>query len=306
MKPNFLSEFSIVDAAIRRKDLGYFALSHDATKNSNFFGFGQWKPGEPLKNVGQMNELLATLVIATKPLEQFVAIGQRGSVLCTGNGDTHFEKIGDETFGPRSLGPLRGARTIENSILAVGMRRQIYLRDESGAWKRFDQGIEPTKEVTGFETIHGRSLDDIYAAGWDGEIWHFQGGSWRRHESPTPRILTDICFSDDATYICGQAGTLLVKKTDHFESVEFPKFKFNIWGAAWFHGALYLSTFSGIFKYDGSRLEFIDLAESLDVTSFYKLRCHDGVLWSFGAKDVVAFDGQTWTTILSPTIEVRA
>lgn len=67
---------------------------------------------------------------------------------------------------------------------------------------------------------------------------------------------------------------------------------------AWFQGGLYLSTFNGIFKYADEGLDFIDLNEMIGIKTTYKLRSFGHILWSYGEKDLVEYDGKTWKKVI--------
>lgn len=70
------------------------------------------------------------------------------------------------------------------------------------------------------------------------------------------------------------------------------------WSLAWFKGSLYLSTFYGIFKYVDGSLDFIDLKETIGANTTYKPKSFGNILWSYGAKDIVEFDGKTWKRVI--------
>jgi hypothetical protein len=300
MAKKIIDEFSILAAHLKAEDLGYIAFSNDdvAQNGGTFLGFMQFKINEPFKNIATSEENLAGIANSKIPIEQFIAVGHQGTVICSGKGDNHVEIIGDDSFGPKTKGPLRCVRTIEDTTFAVGMGRQLFRREGVNDWKRFDKGITTPDVVTGFESVNGKSKDDLYTAGWNGEIWHCQNDEWSQLHSPTNRIITDICIADDDIYMCGQSGLILKKNKLDFELIEIPDFKFDIWSMAWFQGSLYLSTFYGIFKYADGGLDFIDLIETIGAKTTYKLSSFGNILWSYGAKDIVEYDGKTWKRVI--------
>jgi hypothetical protein len=51
-----------------------------------------------------------------------------------------------------------------------------------------------------------------------------------------------------------------------------------------------------VFRLDGDRLARVDFGEDKP-SSYFALSSADGILWSIGPKDIMAFDGQLWTRI---------
>ena len=64
-------------------------------------------------------------------------------------------------------------------------------------------------------------LKQIYAAGWEGEIWHYDGNRWSSICSPTNIILNDICCAGDGNvYAGGRVGMLIVCRRDHWKVID--------------------------------------------------------------------------------------
>ena len=193
-------------------------------------------------------------------------------------------------------GPLRGVRTIGDDVYVVGMDRQVYMRSK-GRWLAFDAGLGPTHGrvgVSGFEAIAGFSNADLYAVGWNGEIWHFDGRDWIRADSPSNLILNDVCCAGDGkVYAVGQKGTLVVGRGDKWELVEGLDFDDDLWSVGWHQGVLYLCSTRELLTFNGKTLDAVDF-DADEPATFYKLATGDGVLCSVGAKDVMLHDGQRW------------
>ncbi|MBN0749583.1 hypothetical protein JTM00_36600, partial [Pseudomonas aeruginosa] len=93
-------------------------------------------------------------------------------------------------------GNMRGVACIDGVAYACGMDRQVYRRFYENDWRAIDSGARPpagSEAVVGFEAIGGFGAREIYAVGWDGEIWQYYGKRWQPRESPTNLILTAIC-----------------------------------------------------------------------------------------------------------------
>lgn len=196
-------------------------------------------------------------------------------------------------------GPLRCVRLIGDKVYAVGGDRQAFRRESAGSWYPIDDSARPEFDNTtvyGFESVDGFAEDDIYAAGWKGEIWHFDGSTWRMKPSPTNLLLTTICCGEDGVvYIAGREGLLLSGRDDQWDIIDTGDVRADFWNATWFDGFLYLSGMQGLFQLNDGNLDLVD--PGLGPTSFNTLAINDGQMWSIGATDIIAFDGAQWWRI---------
>src|SRR6266540_836063 len=104
------------------------------------------------------------------------------------------------------------------------MKRQVFRRPvNTSRWERFDDGVlvpKTSKEVAGFLTIDGFSGSEIYAAGYRGEIWYFDGMKWRRIDSPTNLRLEALrCVVGDSVIAVGDEGVILLGRDDRWDVV---------------------------------------------------------------------------------------
>jgi len=287
-----------VSGCVRYHDLAYTASQDDAVpadvEHSHFHEID----GNNLGYIGAVTWATASMTVSKFPQEQMIAMSAHGEVKLFGSGKQSDEQITTPDGSPETRGLLRKLRTIENRTYAVGMGRQVYRRENEDDWRCLDQKIRPAiGEVKGFESIDGFSSSDIYAVGWDGEIWHFDGQDWEQKSSPTHVVLTNVlCAGDGNVYIAARQGLLIRGRGDSWESIEHESMDEDIWDLAWYGEALYLSPYRGLFKLVGDKLVPVDFGTDKAWTT-YHLSAADGVLWSFGKKDVMAFDGQTWTRI---------
>lgn len=293
--------FSYVTGVVRKKNLGYLVLSDDevSKKRISNSGFVQWRDGK-WGDGGDTNWLTAAVAITNHPLEQLIALGENGTVLLLGSGDRHEEQIGSGKFSPKSRGPMRGIRNIGGNIYVVGMNRQVYRREGLNNWVSIDNGARPSaksEEVVGFESIDGFSETEIYAVGWEGEIWKYDGKAWTQLDSPTNYVLVNVCCGGNGhTYACGRNGMLVRGRGDKWDIVGQENVTDDIWGLAWFNSKLYISTMDSIYTLEEDELEIVDMGKDQAKTC-YHLSAADGVLWSIGAKDVMSYNGKKWTRI---------
>jgi hypothetical protein len=125
----------------------------------------------------------------------------------------------------------------------------------------------------------------------------YDGHIWQQLQSPTNLILTDVCCAEDGNvYACGQAGTLLRGRNDTWDVIDHGATTEDFWSVVWIHGALYLSTMLGIFVLRDDALQMINMGDD-HASTYYHLSAADDVLWSIGAKDLMAFDGTTWSRV---------
>lgn len=227
-----------------------------------------------------------------------MAVGEDGGVAVYGKGTTTHHSVKTKNVESKDRGPLRRGVLLENTPIVVGMDRQVYRWKGGDRWETFEQGLPRAgRAVKGYEAVAGYSLSDIYAGGWDGELVHWNGKTWRRIDSPTSSIIVNMCAGGDGqVYACGRTGLLLRGREDEWEIIEHQMTAEDFWGIAWFKGRLYLSSFNGVFVLGKGEVEPVDFGD-LEIDSYYHLTAAKSVLLSIGAKDIVSFDGKVWTAI---------
>lgn len=301
MPKMWTGEYSFVGGVAKRKGTAFFILADDdcAKRKIPFALYLLWRDGKWFK-AGTTDWLCSGISYAEGPLDTLIAPGEFGDVHVRGGGVDKKEKIGDKASAPKDRGPLRGVRRIDGATYVVGMDRQVYVRGGNGSWSAFDKGARPDKdseEVVGFEAIDGYGSNDLYAVGWEGEIWHQAGKQWKQIDSPVNQVLVDVCCAGNGkVYACGREGLLLRGRDARWEVVTDLGFDDDFWSLAWFKGKLYIASMDDLYVFDGKRLQLLD-TEDVEMETAYKLTATDGELWSIGAKDVVVYDGKKWTRI---------
>jgi len=236
--------------------------------------------------------------------ENALILGVGGRVLSWKDGGMVENFIDDSDEGPQYFGDLTEIRKIGGTAYAVGMSRTVYRLEASGAWTRMDAGVrtgDDDDSDAGFTSIDGFSHTDLYAVGWDGEIWHYNGKAWAQEESGTNLILFRVvCGGDDVAYACGQNGIILRGRAQSWEVVDHGATRLKLWGATWFRDQLYVASTKSLFVLNGNTLEPVDIASPRELdfsknTSFYHLDSNEEVLWSAGRKMLLfTEDGKTW------------
>lgn len=127
-----------------------------------------------------------------------------------------------------------------------------------------DQASDAWLDANGavdFVDIDGPAEDDMYAVG--DEAWHWNGTVWVQLTIPTDEPLAAI-------------------KVDWRPLVSAPN--------------------AGLFAYDPAHTRIDPLATELNppLRDTHQLEAKDGVLWSFGFKDLACFEVQRWTRVDHP------
>ena len=293
-------KFSFGSGAVRSKDHAYVISTQDSLAKDQVphASILEWYEGEWSQEILEFS--LVSVCVVSKPKEQMLAIGEGGEAQILGSGDFEEETVADGKIKPAKRGTLRCVRAIDGLGYAAGMDRQVYQRSGADRWECIDEGMRPpadNDDVVGFESIDGFDAKNIFCAGWQGSIWHYDGTRWTELDSPTNVILTNVCCAGDGNvYACGRRGMLLRGGTTSWEVIDHGKTRQDLWGLAWFKDRLYVASNRQVFTLEGNTLSPVRMGDD-PAESAYHLSAADGVLWSFGAKDIVAFNGKEWSRI---------
>jgi hypothetical protein len=185
------------------------------------------------------------------------------------------------------------------------MARRVYRREGVGLWTAIDAGVFVPRAQrdrgVGFNAIDGLTEDAIYAVGYGGEIWRYDGQAWRQQDSPTNVTLTCVrCVDIKTAYAAGLAGVVLHAIDGNWESIEHEATDDDFWGMTVFQGRVYLAAYAGLFVIDGDDVVSIDMNLPRKLSTAY-LDANDGVMWSVGQKDLAyTEDGTIWTEVAGP------
>jgi len=241
--------------------------------------------------MGDRNWSAVDVCVAKNPIEKMVAVGEDGNVFTYVGGNST-----DEIIEPKPI-TLRRLGTIDGFSYACGMKRQVYKRIDENKWIPMHAPLPNPNESVGFEAISGFSQNEIYAVGWNGEIWEWNGSTWLNHGSPTNLILTGVCCGDNQTvYICGQNGTIIRGRHDTWGLMEFEDIFDDFWDIIWFNNTFYVATMNMIFQLVNNYLIPVSFGDDSPRTC-YRLTQAEDVLWSVGDSDIFAFDGTNWVRI---------
>jgi hypothetical protein len=288
-------ELSIRDAVVWNGDFGYILACDPETElDTPYTWIRAWHQGKITESWVKFN---AHSVCRTVLPERGIVLISSGGVYSVFSGQVHAGNIFDESQ-PQPTEPRYGSFSsvaqIGGRAHAVGLRGMVYRLDAPASWTRIDEQLPREFDV---QAIHGFSESDIYAVGFKGELWQFNGQFWLKRDLPTKVNLASVkCAEDGIVYIGGDGGLLIRGRNEAWEILDQSPMQSDIWDIEWFGGELYVSTFSGLYRLKGSDLELILFGEDKP-KSFYSLCVGEGVLWSVGEADVMSFDGTNWTPV---------
>lgn len=257
---------------------------------------------------------------STSSRRMYCALSEQGDVEITWPGGRSVEAI--EGAGLRSMaqpiyGYVKAIREIDGSLYVCGSGGQVYKRVEN-RWTHIAETLKApaTAAQPGaatidkdfgkheFSDIDGYSSSDIYVVGGDGDIFHFDGTDWDRCDTPNDEILTAVaCGSGGEVWVCGFNGTLLRGNfAEGFKECSRYDDNMIFSSIALFNETPYLASGEGLFFFNKEQQKISKVSTRLrpEIVDANAVVANDGVLWSFGYKDLAYFDGSSWTRVDHP------
>jgi len=227
-------------------------------------------------------------------------VGRNGETIEVRKGVPAFGQI--PGAGTRNVAPIYGyienIKCIDNELYACGGGRQVY-RLEGGKWRSLSDEILTEKRGFGFFDIDGTSSTDLYAVGFKGEIWHFDG-SWRLDDAPTSNILTSVrAVGAQDVWVCGNNRTLLHGSFNQWDSIVSAGSDRNFYCVERFMDKTYVAANRSLAVVAGDEVVPVDMKLGKAVST-HRLHGRDGLLWSIGEEDLVRFDGVRWLEFVHP------
>ena len=250
-------------------------------------------------------------------------LSREGAVNLYGPGGTPdhtFQLPGAGVFnkGAQGYGYVSRIRSVDAGLYVCGDHRQFYHFDwdgkslAGGRWqdmagamrqapvsdappaeeKAYDQWLDAQSDSVEFRDIGGTEANDLYAVG--DEVWHFSGKQWQQVKLPTDEPLNAIKAVDaQRVVIVGHNGTVLLGNAKQgFKDISSVDDNQNFTGVEYFQDKLWLASNLGLFVYDFTKGRIAPYQTDLevDLVDAHQLEAKDGVLWSFGYKDLAYWD----------------
>jgi hypothetical protein len=204
-------------------------------------------------------------------------------------------RIGIGDFSWRSLS------LVDGEIYACGMNRALAMRTGPHRWRSVSapEGKE-SEGICGFEDLDGFSSSDLYAAGWQGEIWQRKGERWRQIDSPVSANLNALCCCADGwVYVVGDAGVMLRGRDDEWREIDTGCSE-NLQDVRDFDGTIYVTTdFEILALRDDTLASVTNFADPEDLpdTCLYLLKGENGLI-SLGPKDLFKLIAGAWQRVV--------
>ena len=307
--------YSIVDCAVRDKNIVYFCLrkavssnkasmmwDHDIETRFFLLNFNSQAIPFGLRTLTGYNK--PRVGVALKPLNQGLLVARNldGQVSVLGGG----KKFPDE-FIARRQGPATWkVKTINGYAYSVGGTRQVYKRVDMGEWVKIDNGL-PNVEYSyriGFDDLDAFSEENMYAVGGMGDVWHFDGRKWRKMGFPSNlELATVTCAGDGWVYITGQGGRVWRGRESTWDLIHTGNSTVLWRDVCWFNNQLWLSSDYQFKIWNGKELvnptyDGTPSGESVPIWGCMDAR--DGLLVVASTDVAMSFDGSQWRTLIAP------
>lgn len=295
---DFLEKCSIHTGVATSDNMIFICIMNDGLAEERqqhaiplFFKNGAWSS---LANETVLPWVVAGMDPIADLSSQIAMVGWGGQALIIDGELTRREAL--QRNDPEFVSIIRSVKTIADTIYAVGMRRQVYKRSKENVWMNIDDEVAYQGDdiAVGFNTIGGFNVEELYAAGLNGEIWGYDGGKWNEIQSPTNVHLHSICCaSDKNVYIGGNSGLFIRGRYNAWDILD-SNIEETIWDIHCFGDILYLLTNNGVYRYVDQELEKIK-DNLLDYEGFVRISSSNDRLWVFGQKKIVQYDGLSWS-----------
>lgn len=278
----------------------------DEARSSSIFAI--YKDGAWVRVFTEDMDVVAVVAGHGSFARYLTALDSEGKVYINSPNAVHREQVHKGKGGPSKLRPVHEVRAIDDRLIVVGMRRQVFGRAiDRGPWRRLDQGVvlpEGSTELAGFYSVDGFSKDEIYAVGLRGEIWLYGSGTWQQVDSPTNSPLLSVrCGATGDAIACGQDGIIVRGRGPNWEIVPSGEVDTALDSVLQFRQRWYFADEEGgLYVLGDNGLEPDPLFESLKVQAG-TLDCNSDSLLCVGPEDLLVFDGSRWTRLPDPPIE---
>jgi hypothetical protein len=199
----------------------------------------------------------------------------------------------------RPYGYVEAIKQIDGELYVCGYGRQVYkLVDEQ--WLSISDEILTRERAIGFFDIDGKDERHIYAVGWKGEIYQYDGEDWHKDDSPTTAHLASVrVLGQNEVWICGDKGVVLHGHFNQWTQLGSDAFTGNWYSIESFNGKIYLAGNDVLACIEDGEIKRVEPGLGKPLT-MHRLHAQDGMLWVIGRAHILTYDGVTWKEIHHP------
>ncbi len=207
--------------------------------------------------------------------------------------------------------PVKRLRRVQGKLYAVCADRRILERRGVGQWTELP-GLERPKERMenthypalsfGFDDMDAFDPDDIYAIGGKGDVWHYNGSSWRQCHFPSQKLIETVCCGGDGkVYIGGGGGVnggIWIGRDDQWEQVPGTEYA-NPDDIVWFAGKAWASAIGQLSVITPDGMTVALTPDYVQATTGHISVSEDGTkMLAAGNRGASVFDGQEWQLLI--------
>ena len=246
------------------------------------------------------------IAVSQMPKVHSVSVDGNGAVYAMGSGFDNVE--GGVEFNEKT-GPQRGGvldiKTIKGVVYGVGWSRSVCKREGPDQWVSIWNNlpipkVKSTPELNryGFRAVDGFSGSDIYAAGGEGDVWHYDGKVWKQIPFPSNMLIYNVCCGGDGfVYIAGHGGTVFRGRGDKWTKIcnGIASYWFN--DMVWYQDKVWATNDYGICAFNEKGEQKLDLPDFVRSSTGYMAQ-GDGVLVIAGMYGASMHDGKEWKSLV--------
>ena len=199
-------------------------------------------------------------------------------------------------------------KAVGESLYALGQPRTLFKRIGVNDWQELSESIPLTgaylaglenDEEFGWRDVDGFSEQDMYLAGLQGDVWHYDGSEFKQCDFPSNEWLANVCCASDGfVYIGGRMGRLWKGKGDTWELISEAEF-----GVFWndivsFDNRLFLGSDYGLWELKDNEIVTAEVPSEVILCSGELSVCPEKkLLLTAGNNGASMYDGKEWTVL---------
>ena len=196
---------------------------------------------------------------------------------------------------------IRKAKVISGKLYTAAAGREVRRRDGVSNWTILENGLSDVNlgESSGFSQIDGFAGNDIYAAGLEADVLHWNGTIWKKIEIPTNADIKSLCCGGDGlVYLSTDVFTFIVGRGNKWKIIKHDK-EIVFSNLVWFKDRIYMAKGQTIYEIKDGEFKESELNKHKDRPADCSfIDANDEVMLIGSKLEVATFDGEKFTTIM--------